>query len=332
MLYSPDREALVCPYCDSVRKIAKTIPNARNYYVEREKAVVIDVSETYLCPNCGGEVVLENFVTATKCPFCSATNIIKKELLIGLKPDSILPFRVSQAKALEVGKKWIKKRIYAPSKIKKNFDAKHFNGIYVPSFSFDSESFSTYHGQLGEYYYVTVGSGKNRRTVRRTRWFSISGKVQRAFDDILIESSKQLNQNELDNILPYDTIAAEEYKREYLAGFSSERYDSSLDDSFEAAKGIMSDAIRKEILSRYSYDIVGSLNVNTTYGKVLFNYTMLPLWVCGYKFREKMYRYIVNGRSGAATGKYPISVPKVASTVIGIIAVIVGIALAIYLT
>ena len=48
------------------------------------------------------------------------------------------------------------------------------------------------------------------------------------------------------------------------------------------------------------------------------------LSVCGFKYRDKIYNYFVNGRTGRAGGKTPISVWKVALTVVIIAAVIVG--------
>lgn len=327
MLYDPDKGKLACPYCDSTKDVVKSLAAERNYFTEKRDGEVIEGTQTFACPNCGGEVVMENYVTATACPFCGATNIVKKENIPGLKPDSILPFALSQKKAADAGKAWIKKRIFAPSKAKKNFSPDRFNGVYSPAFSFTSFTNSTYSGRLGEYYYVTVGSGKNRHTERRTRWFDVSGRLDKVIPDMVIEASRQLNQEEMNKILPFDTGTAEAYKREYLAGFTAERYDTGLDDSFETAKGQMSDLIKQDILSRYKYDVIDHLNVNTQYSQVDFHYIMLPLWVCGYKFKDKLYRFIVNGRTGKSTGKYPVSPLRVAFTVFLGLAIVAAIVL-----
>lgn len=84
--------------------------------------------------------------------------------------------------------------------------------------------------------------------------------------------------------------------------------------------------MRACILSQYKYDVVGEFNVNTSYSGTRFNYTMLPVWVCGYKYRKRTYSFIVNGRTGKSTGKTPVSVPKVLLTILiagGIIATLV---------
>ena len=126
----------------------------------------------------------------------------------------------------------------------------------------------------------------------------------------------------MEKLLPFDLNTAEQYKREYLAGFAAERYNESLDDSFTDAKGIMEEDIRAAILSQYHYDRVAYLNVNTHYNDIKFNYILLPVWVCGYKFRDKIWSFLVNGRTGKATGKVPVSVPKAVCTAVFAAAVI----------
>ena len=154
----------------------------------------------------------------------------------------------------------------------------------------------------------------------------MSGSYSKAYSDIVVEAASNLDQKQMTQLLPYDLGTAEQYKREYLAGFAAERYNESLDDSFGCAKNIMDDDLRRSILAQYHYDRVGYLNVNTHYSSIRFNYILLPVWVCGYKFRDKVWSFLVNGRTGKATGKVPVSVPKALFTALfaaGVIAVLV---------
>ena len=48
------------------------------------------------------------------------------------------------------------------------------------------------------------------------------------------------------------------------------------------------------------------------------------MWVCGYKFRDKVWSFLVNGRTGKATGKVPVSVPKALFTALFAAGVIGG--------
>lgn len=326
MLYDPVAGALSCSYCGGTKAVEKRVAGDRDFLNERAEGEVDEGIDEYECPNCGGHSQMESFTSTHECPFCGATNIIKKERLRGLKPDSILPFTLAKDAALAEGKKWIKKRLYAPSKLKKNFVADKFKGVYVPSFVFKTNTNSVYSGTLGENYTVAVRTSKGVRYETRTRWFRVSGTYGKYYSDVVVEASAQLEQSQMNKILPFDLATAEQYKREYLAGFSAERYSSSLDDSFGVARGIIENDLRACILSQYKYDVVGEFNVNTSYSGTRFNYTMLPVWVCGYKYRKRTYSFIVNGRTGKSTGKTPVSVPKVLLTILiagGIIATLV---------
>ena len=171
-----------------------------------------------------------------------------------------------------------------------------------------------------------MGSGKDRRVETYIEWYNINGNTQNSFENVAVEASTQLNQKELNKILPYDTDNLESYNKDYIAGFVAERYDTSLQDGFGVAKGQMDDTIRKRIIDSYCADVVGYLNVNTTYSGTQFNYMLLPLWVCAYMYRKKGYRFIINGRTGKSTGKSPVSPIRVAIAVLlalGVIALLV---------
>ncbi len=316
MLYDPSIGALKCPYCSASRDVQKRVPSRRDFLQERASGGVALDGEVYKCPNCGGEMELSTFETANECLFCGSTNIVKLEDMKGMKPDSILPFVLDQQSAFEAGKKWIKRKIYAPSALKKSFAIDKFKGVYVPSFAFSTNTFSSYSGRLGERRTRTVQTKDGPRTETYIYYYNVSGNYNVDFVDVAVEASTQLEQKELNKILPYDIQNAEGYTKEYVAGFNAERYDTSLDTSFETAKGQMDDTIRRNIVNMYNADVVDYLNVSTTYNNVTFRYTLLPLWVCKYKYKEKLYRFLINGRTGKSTGKTPISPIKVIITVL----------------
>ena len=52
---------------------------------------------------------------------------------------------------------------------------------------------------------------------------------------------------------------------------------------------------------------------------------LLPVWIMAYRYKDQVYRFLVNGQTGHCTGTAPTSYRKIAA-VIGIaIAIIVGI-------
>ncbi len=326
MVFDPESQQLRCPYCDITRDIERRVPHIRDFESERLAGEVAIDGDIYKCPNCGGESEIQGFSTAVSCPFCGGTNVAKLEDMKGLKPDSVLPFALTKDTAVQAGQKWIKKRFFAPSKLKKNFTVDKFNGVYIPSFAFDSDTASTYDGRFGTDKTRTVQTKDGPKTEHYIEWYHVSGKWNRFFENTMVEASTQIHQGELNKILPYDMNNATAYSREFLAGFSAERYNTSLDDSFGTAKSEMDSVIRNEITRHYNPDHVDYLHVSTVFSNVKFRYTLLPLWICGYKFKEKLYRFLVNARTGKATGTAPKSPGKIALVVLFILAIIAAIA------
>ena len=91
-----------------------------------------------------------------------------------------------------------------------NFD--QFKGIYIPYWTFDTDTYSKYIGQRGEHYFVsenytTTEDGKTvtkTRQVQKTRWYPASGNIQKSFDDILTVASKSLPQKYIYKLDPWD--------------------------------------------------------------------------------------------------------------------------------
>lgn len=329
MHYDPAQAALKCDYCGTLREVDKRVVGRRDYFAERAHGNVENAKHVYICPNCSSEVELDSFDTAASCPYCGATNIIEQSAQDILLPDSILPFSVAKETALNSGKKYIKRKLFAPRALKKDFRADNFEGTYIPSFVFSADTFSTYEGKLGERRVRTVGTGKNRHTETYYVWYHVDGSHGKVFEDLSMEATKQLSQPELRSILPYDMQMVEAFEKEYIAGFNAESYNEHIDSCFDRAKNVMEDVIKREIVARYNADEVAYLNVNTIYNTVKFRYTLLPLWICRYKYKNKAYRFIVNGRTGRSAGKVPVSPLRVLAAVFIALAAIAAITLGI---
>ena len=307
MIYSPKHRALFCPYCDSVKAIKLEKPNYKDFFAYAKDGYVAGSDVKYHCPNCDGLVGLTGFTTSLKCPFCGATNVIKLEELKGLKPDSVLPFLIAKEEAVECGRRWLKKKIFAPRKAKKMFDPKEMKGIYIPSFIFNADTFSKYDGRFGEEYQVQVKRGDQIVTETRVRWYNVSGTISKDFAHIIVEASSQTTQKQINKINSFDVENLEQYNKAFLAGYEAERYSQTLTDSCNVAKDIMEDKIRKAIIAQYNPDRIDYLNVHTTYNSITYQYSLLPIWQSEFSYKQKIYNFIVNGRSGASTGKAPVS-------------------------
>ncbi len=111
-------------------------------------------------------------------------------------------------------------------------------GIYVPYWTFDADTKSSYRGERGTVYYVSRTVTRNGKRVterqQKVRWSRKDGRVARFFDDVLVLASRSLPKKYTDALAPWDLGRLEAYAPEYLAGFRAEGYTVELDEAFEA--------------------------------------------------------------------------------------------------
>lgn len=332
--YKPGTATLACQYCgaeNEIPQIDESIEELdfRTYLSdkagEEEKITAVFVK----CESCGASCTLEPTITASDCPYCSTPLVVAQaqdESVI--QPKSLLPFKLNQHEALIEFKGWVKKRWFAPNDLKKaslNFD--HFKGVYIPYWTFDTDTRSSYIGQRGDYYYVTESyttteNGKSvtkTRQVRKTRWRSVSGHVNKSFDDILVVASESLPQQCIEDLEPWDLENLVPFEKSYLSGFIAEKYQLELGPGFEKAKGIADKTIRQLVKRDIGGDEQRITRVTTRHDDITFKHLLLPTFVCAYRFKEKLYRFLVNGRTGEVQGERPWSWIKITSLALTIL-------------
>ena len=318
LTYLPDKMAIHCDYCGYEEKLIGETSNLENVFdsTEVEKNDWKDEVKIVRCENCDAENVISVHDIATECPFCGSSQIVQIDQLPGKKPDRVVAFRIAMEKARETFGNWIKKKLYAPRKVKKEVPSIKVNGVYLPSWTYDADSISNYVGRLGKRYTVTVGSGKNRRTETRIRWFTIRGTEIVDFDDVLVNAGNKITSSQLSSVEPFNTNESFLYEQKFLAGFSAEHYKINVQIGWKNVQPKLREMIKRKILSHYVYDVVDYVKFEPMYKNITYKYVLLPIWIGKYQYNKKDYGFIVNGESGKVSGKYPISAPKVIITIL----------------
>lgn len=319
LVFSPKNQSLLCRHCGSGLSFAMEINRAKKplHSEAKEEGVIGDNGVTVCsCSGCGAQTNVINGEIASDCPFCGATNITRKENIKGMVPDSCIPFTVEADEAESFFKKWLLKKWFIPTALKKRVRAGEIRGVYSPCYSFDADTFSSYSGVLGKHYTVYTGSGKNRRAVIRTRYFNISGSLDKNFTDVMIECSPHFDQKVLNRLKPFDMEKRYVYDKGFLSGFAADQYNKELAQGWCEAKYTIDGDIKRAILCKYSYDVVQSLDVDSSYAEIKYSYMLLPVYVSNYTFRQKLYNFFVNGNTGKTYGFVPRSPLKILRAVL----------------
>lgn len=331
--FDPASGVLKCPYCGYTREITakggeeSAVAQEQSFAEAENKEADFswgDGKKTVICKNCGGESVYDQLAVSDVCPYCGSNQVMEAQTTGSLAPNGICPFTVPKEKAAERFKTWIKKKIFAPSALKKSAESGSLLGLFLPFWTFDADTMTNYSAEYGIDRTVTEGEGENKRERTVTDWHSVRGLYQDAFDDFLVIASTRHDNGLLAKIGPFDTNNAKPYDPEYLSGFVSERYSVSLqkgwDNGREGIKRQINARLESKILKDYHADHVRNLKTETVFDNITYKYVMLPLWSSSFRYKEKVYHFLVNGQTGKVAGRYPLSPLRVA------IAVILGLA------
>lgn len=339
LVFDPKDGCLECPYCHRQEIIpASTEEIKENSYLdylaekpERLKLLAEGAQEIQ-CSSCGTQVSFTPPEVTVECSFCGARFVSQSKAADPIiAPEALLPFKITQPQALTAVKSWLASRWFAPNALKQVAQTEKLQGIYLPFWTYDSNTLTYYEGQRGEHYWETESytdtdsrgnSVRRTRQVRRTRWYPASGQVSRWFDDVLIPASQALPSHRLEALEPWDLGELKSYDPAFLAGYKAQRYQLPLPEGFEAAKQVMEITIRQDVCRDIGGDEQRISSMNTSYSGISFKHLLLPVWLSAYRFNQNVYQVMVNARTGEVQGERPYSVWKIAGLVLFILAIL----------
>ena len=311
---------IVCPYCDS-----QFTPESLKDYTDElasqpqedtswdESMVEAYTSEEmkgmkiYTCNSCGGEIICEETTSSTCCPYCNNNMVVSKEVSGDLKPNLINPFKKDKVFAVDAFKKFLLKKPLLPGSFSKTNTIEETKSLYVPFWVFDADVTGKvrFKGET-----TKTWEDANYR-YRETRYYSLVRGGGVGFEHVPVDGSKKMEDQLMESIEPYTWSETKEFNVAYLAGYSADRYDVSKEETF----GRATERFRQGTAEAFRRDIHGYNNVTVEDSNLQFNntetrYVLYPVWLLNVKWKEKNYRFGLNGETGKIAGNLPISVSK----------------------
>ncbi len=326
--YDAEKSKLKCLHCAAVFDIENNNELISEIDFETASRQAEDNAAeiwSYKCSKCGKGNTTSSNIVFFECSHCG-NNVINtqayKQKLI--HPSSILPFGVSKNKAGEIFKQWIGRGFWSESALKELSLIDNLQGHYIPFWTFDVQTENEWSGQAGYYYHETEeytdGEGRRQtRTITKTRWEYHSGQLDHCFNDILICGNKNIAQEKINGIYPYQLQHLVPLNEKYIAGWNAENYSKNITDSFEAARYYIRDQVYQLCSQQLGGDTQMGLSVDTNMHNRTYKHIVLPVWLCEYLYKGKKYSFIINGQTGKIDGKKPVSATKVTLAVIAVI-------------
>ena len=264
----------------------------------------LENTRIYVCRFCGAAIETDGTAAATHCPYCDNELILSDQLTGSLKPNAIIPFAVDKNAAIEAVKNHFKGKKLLPG----DFAAAHklgkITGVYVPFWLFDSgidgsvniNATNVRHYSDSDYNYT------------ETKHYLVSLDGAMAFSKIPVDGSEKMDDDLMDALEPFDYSGLKEFDPAYLSGFLADRFDDDPDETLPRASSRMQKSAEQVFLGCASEFATASIkNENLKLVDPSVKYVLLPVYLLNLKYKDKNYRFAVNGQTGKVVGELPIS-------------------------
>lgn len=305
-----------CPYCDTEfspddfkgydEELSRSASDETVWQVNSTSAWT-DAEEnglrSYVCSSCGGEIVGDENLASTSCPFCGNPVVMKGNLSGVLKPDLVIPFKLDKEEA----KKGLKKHVTGKKLLPKIFqDENHIDEIkamYVPFWLFEAEV-------NGEIVYratrIRTWSDRSYRYTE-TSFYRVTrgGKID--FENVPVDGSQKIDDAIMESIEPFDLSEAVDFQTAYLAGYLSEKYSVTAQESIPRASERVKKSTEEVLRSTvHGYATVSAENSSIQLKNGKAKYALLPVWFLNTTWEGKKYAFAMNGQTGKFVGDLPI--------------------------
>jgi hypothetical protein len=280
------------------------------------------------CLSCNAISVLDPARQAQNCEFCGSAQLVPyAETVPAFRPESVLPFKLSEGEARDRIRAWYGKLWLAPSALKRRALTDTVHGLYLPYWTFDARVDASWTAEAGHHYYTTetyVDNGRMRtRQVQRIRWEPAAGRLSHFFDDDLVCASVGVHPDLLRRIEPFPTRELRRYDAGFVSGWVVERYQLDLIGAARRARAAMDAKLRVLCARQVPGNTFRNLQVRADYSKQTFKHILAPVWLLSYRYGAKAFQCAMNGVTGAVAGEYPKSPWKIALLVVAAVVLLV---------
>ena len=270
--------------------------------LSRDWGAEADGLRVYSCPSCGAELICDQSTAATACPYCGNPAIVPGQFSGALRPDYILPFRLSKDDAVQALRAHYKGKPFLPRSFTSANHIEQIQGVYVPFWLFDggAEGAASYRAsntnvfETGDY------------EITETRHYHVVRAGSLAFEKIPVDASSKMPDDHMDSIEPFDYAQLRPFSTAYLPGYLADKYDVTIDDSRDRAdtrcRETLAQALR-DTVTGYGACVTEREDIALRRGKV--HYALLPVWILSTKWRGQDFLFAMNGQTGKLVGDLP---------------------------
>lgn len=299
-----DEEDLFCSNCGREAPPGESA-DALNGAASRETTTAGTITKNnFTCSGCGASMSYDAGAAALRCPFCGSTQLEAKPDAKSIAPRGVIPFAVNRAEADRILRSRMKRGLWQPSDLAETATVTEMTPVYVPYWSFSAKTHTYWAADSS----VTPAGA-------RGNWYPLFGEHRGRYDGLLIGAGGTLSIWESSEICPFDlgrAVPPQEVDLDHaiVEQFSlPRRYARTLAvQSFHSGEAAVCAA-------KYVPGSARNVKVNVVLSGMSSEAILAPVWILAYRYRDRLFRFVINGQTGKAVGDLPISPAKIIGTV-----------------
>lgn len=286
MYYDVKQESMSCKFCKNTFDIEYIRSHFNGEsddkdsdfdWVKRSKAVwepyQSDKLEEFDCPSCGGKIITASSTGTAKCPFCSHNVIISSDFKGDIRPDKIIPFKISKKEFADKYTEYISDIKYVPREFKDKSVINNVTGCYIPVWSYSCTCDSTVDSQ-----------------------FCASITVK---DYPILANDKSIKWDVFYSLWPFSFSSSDDFSESYLTGFYASRYTIGAENAMRDADYRIKEACPvKKIRSENGTSDSETADVKKILHNRELTYYLVPVWLLNITYQKANYTIAMNGQTG----------------------------------
>lgn len=271
----------------------------------KETEAKLEDRNVYICRSCGAAIETDDTTAATRCPYCDNEVLATDRLTGGLRPNGVIPFSIDKDEAVRAVKSHFNHKPLLPRSFLSTHKLGKIQGVYVPFWLFDAgvQGDVDFDGTQVRHY-----SDKDY-DYTETKHFLVQVSGDMTFSRIPVDGSEKMDDDLMDALEPFDYSGIKPFDAAYLSGFLADRFDEDPDKSLPRASERMEQGAAS-VLREYADGDYVTLTVKRSrfnLHNTSVQYVLLPVYLLNLEFKNKKYRFAVNGQTGKVVGELPVS-------------------------
>lgn len=322
--FDSDLQKMKCPYCESVfpMEMFQKADEALKEETEHKQQEGFTKSQenqgwreeelkgmkVYSCQSCGAEIIGDETLGATTCPYCGNQVVVKGSFSGDLRPDYVIPFKLKKAEALKRLQDHMKNKKLLPNVFKDQHHIEEIKAIYVPYWLFDAKADADMHYDASRL--TRTWRDKNYR-YEEFSYYDITRNGSMDFRCVPVDGSKKMPDDLMESLEPFDMSEAVDFQTAYLAGYLADRYDVTQEESADRVKQRIHSSVCSVMENSIKgYDQVHFRNGDVQIRKKDVKYALFPVWILNTSWNGNIYTFAMNGQTGRFIGNLPVDMKK----------------------